>query len=41
MTVRRAAVHALLDTLSPLAAGMARSDIRNCMMSSAGGQFDF
>ena len=34
-------VRALLDTLSPLAAGMARSDIRNCMMSSGGGQFDF
>jgi len=34
-------IQALLDTLGPLAAGMARSGIRDPVIGSAGGQFDF
>jgi DNA/RNA-binding domain of Phe-tRNA-synthetase-like protein len=34
-------VRALLDTLSPLVAGMAGSEIQSYVISSAGGRFDF
>lgn len=34
-------VSAVLDTLSPLVAAVAGSEIRTCLISSAGGRFDF